>query len=435
MRVNLTDVRIRALKPAAPGKRYVVWDQLSPLGVRVTDRGAKSFVVKIRPPGSPFATRRAIGEVGTVLLDGARNTARDWARQVKLGLDPAVESKEQKHKAAREQTLRAATTFSAVAELYIARRLPGQRKAAEVAHIIRKELIPYFGDRPLAEVKRRDVIALIDALVDRPRAPSSAGKPKTGAHARNVLTIIRSIFSWAINRDLCEASPCDRIRPKDLIGTKLVRDRVLDDHELRALWRAAGRADYPFGPLFKSLLLTGARKSEVSDAHWSEFDFEANTFAVPAERFKSNTKHVIPLTPAMLSVLDALPHFRRGSFIFSTTFGEKPVDGFSKAKKRLDRLILEELRLSRGDGALLEPWTIHDIRRTVRTRLSALCPEPVAELIVGHAKRGLARIYDQHKYLDEMRTALELWEARLRSIVEPPPTPDNVVVLHERAGA
>ena len=181
------------------------------------------------------------------------------------------------------------------------------------------------------------------------------------------------------------------------------------------------------------LLLTGARKSEVSDAHWPEFDAEAQIWTVPPERFKSNTNHAVPLTPAMLALLNALPRFRRGDFVFSTTFGEKPVDGFSKAKARLDRLMLEELRAVRGDDVVLEPWTIHDIRRTVRTRLSALCPERVAELVIGHTRPGLLRIYDKHTYLDEIRSALEAWGRALSAIVEPPPT-DNVVKL-ERAGA
>src|SRR5215204_4447419 len=93
--------------------------------------------------------------------------------------------------------------------------------------------------------------------------------------------------------------------------------------------------------------------------------------------------------------------------------GAIPVDGFSKAKRRLDRLVADEL------GYETPPWVIHDIRRTVRTRLSGLrVPEPVAEMVIGHARRGLLRVYDQHQYLDEMREALALWAARLRQILE-----------------
>ena len=103
--------------------------------------------------------------------------------------------------------------------------------------------------------------------------------------------------------------------------------------------------------------------------------------------------------------------------------GLKPVNGFSKGKDKLDQAMKVQL-----GGCAPSPWVIHDIRRTVRTRLSELrVPEHVAERVIGHARKGLLRIYDQHRYQDEMREALEAWEARLRAIVSPPP--DNVVPL------
>jgi integrase len=122
-----------------------------------------------------------------------------------------------------------------------------------------------------------------------------------------------------------------------------------------------------------------------------------------------------------VALLDWLPHFRKGPYLFSTTFGEKPVNGFSKAKARLDEFMLEELGPGPGDQPTeLAPFVIHDLRRTVRTRLSSLrVPDIVAKMVIGHCRRGLARVYDQHRFVDEMREAIELWAARLRSIVVP----------------
>lgn len=412
-RVTLTDARIRALKPAPAGGRYDVLDSMVPgLIVRVTASGHKAYMLKTRFPGQPWPARRAIADFGAVTIEQARTTARAWLAMCENGLDPKVEVAEQKRQAADDQAL----TFAAVAELYIERRLRGQRQGPRTAHEIRKELIPAWGERKITAITRGDVIRLVEAIVDR----------DARAHAHTVYGHIRAIFNWAAARYDLAASPCDRLKPKDLIGAKKPRERVLIDAELRALWKATATMGYPFGSMLRLALLTGVRKTEASDARWGEFDLAAGVWTIPAARFKSDSEPIVPLTPAVVVLLNQLPRFRTGTFVFSTTFGDKPIDGFSKAKERLDRLMRAEL-----GGAKLEPFVIHDIRRTVRTRLSALCPERVAEAAIGHGRRGLLRVYDQHSYADEVRIALETWQAKLRAIVEPPPG-DNVVPI--RAG-
>jgi hypothetical protein len=105
--------------------------------------------------------------------------------------------------------------------------------------------------------------------------------------------------------------------------------------------------------------------------------------------------------------------------VFSTTHGKKPVNGGGKAKRALDR-----------EMGNIPPWVLHDLRRVVRSNLSALgIPEHVAELAVGHARKGIQRVYDRHAYEVEIRDALEAWNARLREIVGPEPAPDKVVKL------
>jgi integrase len=184
--------------------------------------------------------------------------------------------------------------------------------------------------------------------------------------------------------------------------------------------------EYPYGPLLKLLTLSGTRKSEAAEARWREFDLPGKLWTIPAERFKSDNIHVVPLTADMLAILEGLPRFKAGDHLFSTTWGRKPVNGFSKGAARLTRLMREELR-----GAELPPFVIHDIRRTVRSRLSALVPQVVAEQVIGHGRKGLGRVYDQYEYADEVRNALGLWGAKLRAIVTPPP--DNVVPLRPAA--
>jgi integrase len=173
---------------------------------------------------------------------------------------------------------------------------------------------------------------------------------------------------------------------------------------------------YPFGPMVRLLILTGLRRNEVAHARWSEFDLENAIWTIPAERMKSDAAHAVPLTSEMLAILQTLP--RRGDHLFvSGRRSDRPISGFSAMKARLDELMGE-----------IDPWTLHDIRRTMRTHLSSLpIPELVRELVIAHTKPGLHKVYDQHAYLDEKRDALEQWAKRLRGIIDPPT--GNVVAL------
>ncbi len=137
---------------------------------------------------------------------------------------------------------------------------------------------------------------------------------------------------------------------------------------------------------------------------------------------KGDGAHVVPLVDDVIAILAVLPRFKKGDHLFSTTFGAQPVNGFSKAKLRLDKVMAAEL------GGEVDPFVIHDIRRTMRTGLRALpIADRVRELVIAHAQPGLHKVYDRYAYLDEKRHALDLWAARLRSIVEPPPPAENIL--------
>ena len=133
------------------------------------------------------------------------------------------------------------------------------------------------------------------------------------------------------------------MRPAAVIGKKQARQRVLIDKEMRAFWRASKGIGYPYGALFQMLLLTGQRKSEIAEARWSEFDLQKKLWVIPPERMKADAAHIVPLSDDVLAILKALPRFESGDCLFSTTFGKKPVNGFSKAKDRLDELIEKTL--------------------------------------------------------------------------------------------
>lgn len=399
----ITDRMLKGLKPAADGKRYEIWDTIRRgFGVRVSANGEITFILMKRFPGSRNAVRRSLGRFGEVTLAEARDRAQKWMEDLQKGIDPAS-----RHEV---QPLQDAS-FATVAEDFIKMRLQGQRKGHEVAKDIQREFIPLWGRQNIRDIARSDVAAAITAVVARGHA----------AQARNLLGNVRRLFNWAIATSSygIETSPCDRIRPNDLIGRKAIRKRVLSDSELIALWATAAAMPYPYGPLFQLLALTVQRRNEVAGARWSEIDLTNRLWVIPAERMKSDVPHAVPLTEPAVNLLRALPRFEGGDCVFSTTHGKKPVNGFSKAKLKLDA----------GMGhALNAPFVIHDIRRTGRTRMSGLpIPAEVAELVIAHARPGLRRVYDLHAFESEKRRALELWAARLLSIVEPKPA--NVVPI------
>jgi integrase len=412
---TLTEPYIKALKPAPAGQRYAIADVLVPgLKVRVTDKGSKSYILWKRYGGAAHPAARALGTVGELTLAEARTKARQWLELIKRGENPRMSGDA------------GDDTFGAVAEEYLKRHVAKQRRAAEVRRDFERELLPRWRGKPVSKITRRDVIQVVDEINTR--------GAKYQAHT--ILTHCKVFFAWAVERGHIEASPAGVIKPSRLIGAKQARQRVLDDLEIAAFWRATKRMGYPVGPLFQMLLLTGQRKSEVAEAHWCEFDLDKKVWTVPSERFKSGSTHTVPLTDDVMALLAELPRWKGGDYLFSSTGGVTPVNGFSKAKERLDvrmLLALKAMARKRGDdprSVLLEPFVIHDLRRTVRTRLSSLrIADAVSEAVLGHAKKGLLRVYNQHRYLDEMREALDKWAMLLRGIVEPT---TNVIPMRRR---
>lgn len=451
-RVNLTDAKIRALAPAATGKRYEVQDALLPgLLVRVTDTGHKTLLLRVRIPGrvDPKSgrvnpVRRALGDYGLINLDEARDKAREWLRLIEKGVDPQEEVERQRRAEARQREKDRDNSFKALADAYIRhKRRVGHRRTDATEREVNRHLISRWGTLPVTEIARRDVVAMVNSIVD-------SGKLRT---AHDVFGHARAIFGWAVDQGVydIEHSPCALVRPARLIGEKKIRKRVLSDHELFAYWRATSRLDYPLRQFYRVLLLTGQRLNEVAgmrrrelhpdfvrllrqegEIEWSKVPRDVRLWTIPAERFKSDATHVVPLTEAVCEELASVPTFSGGDHVFTSTAGKKPINGFSQAKAKLDRHMLLTLRaLARRAGddpttVELEPWVQHDLRRTVRTRLSWLrVPHEVSELVIGHALKGLDRVYNQHQFLDERHEALEEWAARLLSIVAP--RTDNVV--------
>jgi integrase len=436
-RINLTPRRVEALKPDPTGKRVELRDSQVPgLVLRCAAR-RKTFCLHCRFPGSKNPTRRALGEYGVLTIDDARDIAREWLDCIRRGIDPAAERRrrEDADRRAREaEQVADESRFRNVAEDYIKRRVSTQRRARATERVIRNVLVVHWGDKPISEITRRDVVRLVEHI-------DGTGAP---IYAQAAFAYGRALFNWAIVRGCynIEHSPFDRVRVGDLVSRrKEPRQRTLSDDELLCFWRATARLGYPWQQVFRLLLLTGTRRTECAGAKWSEFldldDPSKARWQIPAERFKSNAVHIVPLTAEALAVVVTIPKFQRGNHLFSFSFGETPALRLHLAKARLDVWMLRYLRALarlRGDDPAqvkLEPFVTHDLRRVLRSKLAALeITDSIAEACLGHGPRGLvARTYNTYSYQPQMRRALEAWAAELRRIVSPPRDDGKVVAL------
>ncbi|MGH6931420.1 MAG: tyrosine-type recombinase/integrase, partial [Dongiaceae bacterium] len=307
---RLTDKSIAAIRPPATGRKETFDNIVTGLCFRVTDNGSRSWSVLYRFDGQ--LRRGTLGSYPKISLANARQAARDIHELVGQGKDPrAVAADARVADAARQ-----ADTVAAVAEDFIAKHA-SQRRWGEIERILRRDVVPHWGARPISEITRRDVIELIDLIAER--APVQANR---------TLTVLSIFFGWALDRDAIAADPTARVRKPT---QEAPRERVLSDAELGAFWRGCDKIGWPFGPLFKLLALTAQRKSEIGDLRWREINATDKRIELAGSRYKTGKPHFVPLSAAALAIIENLPKVGESEFVF-TTNGTNPVSGFSRAK-------------------------------------------------------------------------------------------------------
>jgi integrase len=387
---TLTDRAIRALKPAPAGKRVLVWDaQVPGLGVRITDTGQRTFVLVVRYPGDHNPSPRALGSYGAMTLEAARIKGRKWLAHIANGRDPKV-----------HETARRADTLQAIAETYLQResrlRTIDQRKS-----ILERLILPKLGARPIEDIRRVEIVALLDRIEDE-RGP---------AMAQYTLATLRRVFSWHAGRSDDFRSPIVRGMSRVKLSERR-RQRTLDDEELRAVWRTADSSPSVFGYLVQFLLLTAVRRNEA--ARMRRQEVIADDWTIPQERYKTGKELVIPLSLPAKSVLAKVPLLGTAGFVF-TTDGKTPISGFSKFKRAFDQ------------ACGVTAWTLHDLRRTARSLMSrAGVPSDHAERALGHVIGGIRGTYDRFAYRDEKARAFAALAGQIERILNPQ---DNVVAF------
>lgn len=390
---KLTELTIQKTQPPATGQREI-WDAAVPgFGLRVAAGGAKSFVFLYRAQGR--SRRLTLGRWPALGLAEARGLAREAQRTVALGGDPAAEKSNARHQDA--------LLFRTVAAEFVERHAkPKNRSWRETQRLLEREVLTHWGQRPLESVTKADVVRLLDGIVDR-------GAPVV---ACRTLAAVRKLCNWAVERGLLTTSPCLGLRSPARVEA---RDRVLSEGEVARVWAACARLGWPFGPLFRLLLLTGQRREEVASMRWRDLDLDAATWTLPREATKSDRRHVVPLSPQALRILRAMPRVESAAgYVFPAkrSASAAPVSGFSAAKRRVDAIA--------GVGG----WRLHDLRRTLASGLARLGTRlEVIERVLNHSSgsfAGVAGVYNRFAYLPEMRAALDAWGRHLEFLAGAP---------------
>ena len=352
-----------------------------------------------------------IGKHGVLTPDEARKLAKEELGKVARGDDVAQAKKE-----AREK-LTGQTLKDAMERFLASNKRTGRYWVHKQARLLGKDMEPLH-NRPVASIKRSDVLAVIDKV-----------KARSEAAARLLFVDLRPFFKWAVERELMETNPAAEMKPP---AAAIKRDRVLEDHEVKAFWEAASDVSWPFASIYKLLLLTGARREEVAGMRWSELDLDAGIWFLPGARTKNKRDHRIPLSRQAIDLLDRLGiaaikagfGYEDGDLVFSTT-GHSAPSGFSKAKKALDAKMKAIL------GARFKDWRVHDLRRTCATGMENLGIDTrVVETALNHVsgtKAGIVGVYQRSDHRDAVAAAFRAWGAHVMGIVSADKSPSNVV--------
>jgi integrase len=340
-----TTTRIEKLA-VKPGKRDRLFFESGKgsqpgLAIRVTASGGKTYLVQYTRAGKK--QRVSLGRVDAISIADARSATRAIMGDLAHGRDPAAERRARKAKAANDEL-----SIAALIERWQTLHLKPTGKRARYIAETKRALHRAFENRlaaPAASLTKIMVVNALDRLTEK-------GKPSM---ATQTMAYGRACYRWALGRGTVAANP--------FVGISAVtasnRERVLDDQEIAALWRAT-EGPGPFNAIVRMLLLTGQRREEVAAMTWDELSSDGATWTLPGERAKNHRTHIVPLSRQARAIVEAQPRLNDNPFVFA---GSKRQNfrGFSNAKDVLLR-----------QTGIEKEFTIHDLRRTVATNLQKL---------------------------------------------------------------
>ncbi len=401
-KLNFTHKALQSIK-ANPNKRIEYWDSSmnGRFGLRVSTSGKKTWVVMYRI--NQKLKRFTIGSFEDIPLVEARGLAKQVLHEVAVGNDP------QGNKIAD----RKAETFKDLSDEYIEKYAkPNKRSWKEDQRNLNKDVLPRWKDLKANKIQRRDVIKLLDSILDR-NAPVLANR---------ILALIRKVFNFGIERDILEYNPCHNIkRPID--EKKRQGQRVLTFDEIRTVWHAIEKEEnILLQGIFKLRILTGQRGIEIRSMKWEHIDFETNIWTIPPEVVKNKLQHRVPLSNQVLEILNVIKELDyKSEFVFPSPTSQKigHINNINKAVAR----IRNQSKVSFVD---------RDLRRTVASLMTGelYIPRLVVSKILNHSEGGVTRIYDRHSYDNEKREALMKWGELVQNIINDRIETTNIIQLN-----
>jgi integrase len=410
--MNLTERKIENLATGQGSKDRLVFDDVQRgLAVRVTASGGRSYLCQYTLHGHKW--RIPLGACSAVPLASARQAAAAVMGDVAKGRNPAADRKaatlaERAKRARNRLTLR--VLIDDWDRLHLS-----ERRSSYAAEAVRAlhAAFPDQLDQAAEDLDRTSVIRALDAL-SRGRKESTVKKRGT-AMAGRTAAYGRAAFAWSLKRGAVHHNPFAELPiPKSV--TK--RERVLGDQELAEIWRASQSAAEPYGSILRLLILTGQRRGEVAGMLWNELSGDFSTWTMPSERTKNGVKHIVPLSAPARDLLKSLSASgSRSELALPGAVGTR-FSGWSRSKRGLDKAISDSR--ARKDLPPFEPWSVHDLRRTVATGLQRFGVRlEVTEAILNHvsgSRGGIAGIYQRHDWATEKRAALESWAKHVISL-------------------
>jgi integrase len=378
-KIELTDIGVRSLKAPDRGQITYQDNRFPGFGVRVSQGGGKSFVLV----HGAKRQRITIGRYPAITLKEAREEAKRILAETRLG-----------------KRRLAPINFGDAKERFLLECAQRNRPRTVVEY--RRHLDRHFdfGSTRLSDLSTQDVMARVNRL------------RKTPAEQNHAFVTARAFFNWAVRNRLLEHSPISGLR---LPAKVQPRDRVLTDTEFLEVFRKAGKFRYPFGPIVRLLCLTGQRRNEIASIRWEWVDQENRLISFPSDATKNRRRHLVPYGNLTADIIESLPE--RGAFVFPARVSDvrgRPTtcfNGWSRSKRDFDATLEN-----------VEPYTLHDIRRTFSSKLAMHgTPIHVTERLLNHATgtiSGVAAIYNRHTYVDEMRSAIEQLEAFIETPVK-----------------
>lgn len=426
--------------------RLIFDDEQRGLAVRVTASGGRTYLCQYTLHGHKW--RVPLGACSAVPLAKAREAAAVVMGDVAKGRNPAAERREAAA-AERARRTRNRLTLRVLIEDWNRLHLAGKRPsyASEAVRALHSAFIGHLDDAA-EDLDRVAVVRALDGVLRRHnRREGSAGdKVKGSAMTGRTAAYGRAAFAWALKRGAVSLNPFAAL-PVDKSVAK--RERVLSDQEVVEIWRAAGDAAAPYSSIIRLLILTGQRRGEVAGMAWNELAEDMVIWSLPRERTKNGTAHAVPLSKPAREILRALlpddaneakrvlNDRRTAGALVLPGAAETPFAGWSKAKRALDKAIMDARTKAGANAVSLVPWSVHDLRRTVATGLQRLGVRlEVTEAVLNHisgSRSGIAGVYQRHDWAAEKRAALDAWAAHVVMIVKRHTVADNVVALRQQA--